>query len=48
MKFLGPTRRVSRVSPALKFAYVVVICELLSVAIVRYRFITGRLAKTIV
>jgi hypothetical protein len=31
-----------------KLAYVVVICELLSIAFIRYRFMSGRLAKTLV
>ncbi len=33
---------------ALKLAYVVVVCELIAIAFIRYRFMGGKLANTIV
>jgi len=33
---------------ALKLAYVVVVCELLTIAFIRYRFMGGKLASSIV
>jgi hypothetical protein len=41
--FLIPDLRI-----ALKFAYAVVICELLAIAFIRYRFMGGKLANTVV